>query len=362
MAPTFREDFDGTALDLGLWKVTQPAGSAMTGVVANQVLTINTGTGVNDSYTLTSLPFFQIPARIKFTVALSQRIANQTFTLQIRNGSGDTVAAWVLDGTVNTSAKVRSTRKTVAAIADAAVTTTASTAQLDYEIDCRVESVDFYTRTADSSSVAVVAATRTRTIPRGNEPYYIEIIAANGAIAPASATSLVVESIFFQDNSAAQQVEVTAGRGVSASARTVPVNMPSGVVMQAGNSRVGFIGAAGQWYDDSTTVLAAAATFTGASRDLAAVATATSFNSSSTFAEEFRLSAESDQAFTLALEVSRDSTTWRRVKAVASAAVTGGGQYAEIVHRPSWRYARVVVVNGATLMGRLTAGSLAVAL
>lgn len=65
---------------------------------------------------------------------------------------------------------------------------------------------------------------------------------------------------------------------------------------------------------------------------------------------------------TLWLEVSRDNTNWRRIKSVATAAVTGGGFYAEIVHRPSWRYARGGFTNGAGAQTRFSIGSIAVAL
>ena len=134
------------------------------------------------------------------------------------------------------------------------------------------------------------------------------------------------------------------------------------VALGAGTARVGFAAGAGIWYDDSAVALAAAASFTGTARDLTVTATATAMANAATYAKELRVSAESDQSGTLWLEVSRDNTNWRRVKAVATAAVTGGGQYAEIVHRPSWRYARVGFTNGATLQTRFAIGSMAVAL
>lgn len=134
------------------------------------------------------------------------------------------------------------------------------------------------------------------------------------------------------------------------------------VSLGAATARAGFIAGAGIWWDDSATALAANASFTGTARDLTVTATATAFANAATYAKELRLSAESDQSGTLWLEVSRDNTNWRRVKSVATAAVAGGGQYAEIIHRPSWRYARVGFTNGATLQTRFSIGSIAVAL
>lgn len=141
---------------------------------------------------------------------------------------------------------------------------------------------------------------------------------------------------------------------------TQPVSFTQPALV-AGTARVGFVAGAGIWYDDSAVALAANATFTGTSRDATVTATATAFANAATYAMEVRVSAESDQSGTLWLEVSRDNTNWRRAKSVATAAVTGGGQYAEIVHRPSWRYWRAGFTNGATLQTRFSIGSLAIA-
>jgi len=133
------------------------------------------------------------------------------------------------------------------------------------------------------------------------------------------------------------------------------------VSLGAGTARVAFVSGAAIWYDDSSTTLASNATYTGTSRDATVTATATAMANAATYAMEFRISAESDVSGTLWLEVSRDNTNWRRAKSVATAAVTGGGQYAEIIHRPSWRYWRVGYTNGATVQARFSINSLATA-
>lgn len=144
----------------------------------------------------------------------------------------------------------------------------------------------------------------------------------------------------------------------SQSPQSPPSQSVNGTVSPGASvNRIGFTAGSGVWYDDSSTVLAAAATFTGSARDCAAATTGTAFNAANAMGKEVRVSAESDQAGTLWLEVSRDATNWRRVKAVPTAAVTGGGQYAEIIHAPSWRYARVGFTNGATLQTRFSIGT-----
>jgi hypothetical protein len=142
---------------------------------------------------------------------------------------------------------------------------------------------------------------------------------------------------------------------------TQPVSGSVTATLAAATVRAGFIAGSGIWYDDSSTVLASNATFTGTSRDLTVTATATAFANAATYAKEVRVSAESDQSGTLWVEFSRDNTNWRRAKSTATAAVTGGGQFAEIVFRPSWRYMRVGFTNGATLQTRFTIGSILIA-
>lgn len=143
---------------------------------------------------------------------------------------------------------------------------------------------------------------------------------------------------------------------------TQPVSGSVTATLAASTVRAGFLATAGIWYDDSATTLAGNATFTGTSRDLTVTATATAFANAATYAKELRVSAESDVTGTLWLEVSRDNTNWRRVKSVATSAVTGGGFYAEIVHQPSWRYARVGFTNGAGAQARFSIGSILTAL
>lgn len=147
----------------------------------------------------------------------------------------------------------------------------------------------------------------------------------------------------------------------SQSPSTAMTQIIGSVGVANGTNRIGLVASSCIWYDDSNAALAAAATFTSASRDLAGSASGVAITGATTYVKELRLSAESDQAGTLWLEVSRDNTNWRRVKSVPTAAVTGGGQYAEIIHRPSWRYARVGFTNGATLQTRFSLGSILMA-
>jgi len=204
-------------------------------------------------------------------------------------------------------------------------------------------------------------------VPEQGVELYYQIRARNGTTNPASGTTWTIGMLRVEDY-IAQQVELTSTRqqsiGNSFPVSVIGTTVVSGSVtaqLSANTARPGFFAASGIWYDDSSATLAGAATFTGTSRDLTVTATATTMANAATYAQELRVSAESDVTGTLWLEVSRDNTNWRRVKAVATTAVTGGGFAAEIIHRPSWRYARVGYTNGAGAQARFTIGSILMA-
>ncbi|OYU50915.1 MAG: hypothetical protein CFE27_14940 [Alphaproteobacteria bacterium PA1] len=203
-------------------------------------------------------------------------------------------------------------------------------------------------------------ASRYENIPEPTTQFYVFLWSYNGTTAPASTTTWTLGHVSVEQFPN-QSIYVQGFRAQGA-VNALSVGVTGGFLgLNGSTNRIGFTASHGIWWDDSSTVLAAAATFTGTSRDLLVTATATAFANQSTFASELRLSAESDQTGTLWLEVSRDNINWRRVKSVATVAVSGGGFYAEIVHQPSWRYARVGFTNGATLQTRFTLGSIAMA-
>lgn len=226
---------------------------------------------------------------------------------------------------------------------------------------------------SDKTLVAGIALTNRTAwdanIPLPETEMYLQIRAKNGTGAPATSTTWTIGMIRIEDY-IASQVSLVSTRQQSLN-NSMPVNITSSATLAttgtstatlaAAAVRAAFFAAAGIWYDDSSTVLAANATFTGNSRDLTISATGAAMANAATYAQELRVSAESDQAGTLWLEVSRDNVNWRRVKSVATAAIAAGGQYAEIIHRPSWRYARAGFTNGVTLQTRFSIGSIIMA-
>lgn len=263
-------------------------------------------------------------------------------------------------GTTATTVTINSRRR---GYQNTATSMTISTSASGSMIMCTLQNdrITFSTGTLAVGSVLTDRSVIFTNIPEPDTQFYYQIRVKNGTVAPASTTTWTCAFTRMQDF-IATQVELTGLRqfGLGAS---LPV---SGAVSTTGTTtatlaasvvRAGFIANAGIWYDDSSVNLAGLATFTGTSRDLTVTATATAFANAATYANELRVSAESDVTGTLWLEVSRDNTNWRRVKSVATGAVTGGGFAAEIIHRPSWRYARVGYTNGAGAQARFTIGS-----
>lgn len=371
----WRDSFVGSSLNAAKWDSAVGSGGAIT--VGSGVLTLGSGSTIAaDTYVL-SKEFFTIPFRVNIGLTLSQRIANQSFAVEAISVDPSTgvpdglhVVGLVFDGTTATQAKYR-VQNSGASPLDSAASTFPTTASAGfYEIEPFADEAWFHGGTLDANTGRANSYRRHQQIPEPNAIFKIRLRWLNGGSAPASNTNAVIQYISVQDY-AELTAEITAGRGQTVAGQAIGVavvSMPSVALssntptLAAGTNRAGFIAGAGIWYDDSSTVLAGAATFTGSSRDLTVTATATAFANAATYAKEFRVSAESDQSGTLWLEVSRDNTNWRRIKSVATAAVTGGGQYSEIIHAPSWRYARVGFTNGATLQTRFTIGSMATAI
>jgi hypothetical protein len=234
---------------------------------------------------------------------------------------------------------------------------------------------------ASISDQLVASATTIRQLVRGtrveNVPddvnLRIQIRVLNGTTAPASSTTWTIgfislshyknQDVTIQDVRPMSVMNAMPVEILRSVAMSITGTLTANATLVASAVRAAFMAAAGIWWDDSVTNLGANATFTGTLRDLFQTATATAWANAATYGQEFVVSAESDVTGTLWIEASRDNgTTWRRVKSVATVAVTGGGFYAEIVHRPSWRYIRVGYTNGAGAQARFTINSVAKAL
>lgn len=395
---TAREKFRDAFLTFDTTNNWFPAttGSGMTVSVAGaangaRYLNIASGTTINSETIILSRVKFKAPCTIIVGASLSQRIANQDFFIEMvevdANGNviTDTTqpsarfkdarngASFQFNGTVATTQTANVRQDGLSEVTGTGTyTTTVATGTNPnflpaglFEITLRTRDIQFSSVAVDSNTTKVQPIVRTQRVPNPDATYVLRIRAVNGGTAPASTTDFRIHSVVIIDDT---RISVDFGSisGALNQINALPVviaQQPTvGAQLGSGVSRAGFIAGSGIWYDDSSTALAGAATFTGTSRDLTVTATATAFANAATYAKELRVSAESDVTGTLWLEVSRDNTNWRRIKSVATSAVSGGGFYAEIVHRPSWRYARVGYTNGAGAQARFSIGSFLMAI
>ncbi len=346
---TFREDFDGTALDPAKWITTLGTGTAVS--VTSSLLTLSAGTTADAVATIRSKKSFRLPFRVQFTFQTSQRITGNKFFLEVTNADGSTHAAYLLQGTSATASAVVAQHAGFKAVADTNVASNSTTAQYCvYDLDLRAESVDYSEKTPDQVAGLIHRATRSRTVPEPDEEYFIQIRSVNDplATAPASNTDLRIDTLLVQD-STKLTAEITGGRGYSGGSRKIPVVLTTGIIAnQSTTSRQGLMATAGSWVDETSANLGASATFTGTAFDLSNAVHAATFGSASN-PQEVRYSATSSHAGTLYVEHSRDNTNWHRIKMVALAQPdTTTRFYGEIVHKPSTRFLRCVFVNGGT--------------
>jgi hypothetical protein len=374
--------------------ITGPLGGAVAG--SGPYLNISSGTTANQKTIILSRASFKPPVDLRYQITASQRIANNRCivgfvqvddTGAIVTATSITTAPDVLnarnavvhqhDGTVATTSQLR------VRAAGAALDTFANAFGTGFTTVATGSSPNFlsattYALTIERDKILSRALgqnvltnsggqfTYDRTLVNPSVHYKMVIIIENQA-APASNTDWRFHLVNVLD---ATRFDVSPrNAGTADLSKAFPVTgtvaaTVSGTVtanLGAANNRAGFFAAHGFWFDDSSTALAANATFTGTARDLLATATGVAWATATVMGKEFRVGAESDVSGTLWIEASRDNVNWRRVKSVATTAVTGGGHYAEIIHRPSWRYLRIGYTNGATVQARFTANSTVVA-
>lgn len=390
----FRDGFK----DLDEWALVGALGSGQTvtvGGAANgsRYVTFSSGTVINAETVYQSIETFSPPFKFGIGVSASQNIANTEFHVELvevddagvliedvvlgasplfknaRNGMG-----FYLNGTTTSSAVGKLRADGISELSQAVAITKTQTGTnpnfaptQEVTMLCLMDLFEMQTRAINSIGSPTGLMVRKDYVPRPWAKYAIRLRVKNLGTAPASNTDFRVYWVNVLD-AARLSVDFGTVGGTNATdialatriltMPTVTINAPA---LAASLARTGFMAGAGIWYDDTSTALAANANFTGTARDATLTASATAFANAATYAKEVRLSAESDVTGTLWLEVSRDNTNWRRVKSIATAAVAGGGFYAELVHSPSWRYWRGGYTNGATLQNRFSFNSLAMA-
>ena len=220
----FRESFPGSAVRDGVWDTSVGAGGSIS--VASGQLTMASGTTAGSVTSMTGKQSFTVPFRFSIGLSLSQRIANQTFFVEVVSIGNDGLpnglnqAAWVFDGTVATQAKYQVQADGLTALASGLVTvaTTATTAL--FEIEPFSDECWWHSSTVDAAGNRFTSYRRQLQSPDPNALYEVRLRWVNGATAPASSTNAVVSFTTLSDY-AEITAEITAGRGQASGGQAI---------------------------------------------------------------------------------------------------------------------------------------------
>lgn len=335
-AQNFREGFNGVALDPSEWSSSIGGGTVSVG---SGNLVIGSGTTVNGETYILSNRMFKPPFRLTIALSLSQRIANQTFFLEMVSVNettgvpdGSEVASWLFDSTTATNAKYRVQTGGLTPFDSAAVTTITTASPSLFELEPDIDSMWFHQLPIDTVTGRTYTYRRHTSMPNPSKQYKIRLRWLNGATAPASNTNATIAFVAMQDYHKIA-AELMGGRGMTSnSAQSIPVQVANTVSVSATAQDNIF-------YSESVTAQASSATLTGTSRDVGVAAAGAHRYT------YFKAFAFADEPGTMRLECSVDNTTWRRMTAdTAVAANTPVFLTAPVLTR----YHRVVYVNGAT--------------
>jgi hypothetical protein len=220
----FRESFPGSAIRAGIWDTSVGTGGSVS--VASGQLTMASGTTANSVTSIISKQSFTVPFRFLIGLSLSQRIANQTFFVEVISIGNDGLpdglnqAAWVFDGTTATQARYQAQADGLTALASGAVTvvTTASTAL--FEVEPFADECWWHSSSVDSTSNRTNSYRRQLQSPDPNALYEVRLRWVNGATPPASSTNAVVSFVTVTDY-AEITAEITAGRGQASGGQAI---------------------------------------------------------------------------------------------------------------------------------------------
>jgi hypothetical protein len=220
----FRESFPGSAVRDGVWDTSVGTGGSLS--VASGQLTMASGTTANSVTSVTGKQSFTVPFRLSVGLTLSQRIANQTFFVEVVSIGNDGLpdglnqAAWVFDGTTATQAKYQVQAMGLTALASSAVTvvTTASTSL--FEIEPFSDECWWHSSAVDSTGNRTNSYRRQLQSPDPNALYEVRLRWVNGGTAPASSTNAVVSFTTVSDY-AEITAEITAGRGQASGGQAI---------------------------------------------------------------------------------------------------------------------------------------------
>jgi hypothetical protein len=181
--------------------------------VASSELGLAVGSASPGDARLRSKVSFSPPVMVTFGGGLSaalldQRVANQEIYLSIVNAAGDSMAAWMFDGTTATSAKIVTVNGGYSQQIAKTILTTAS--PYIYEIELRTDEVRFHQRYLNNNSGRVYSYALQSLLPNPDDRYFIEIRMKNTGVT-SGWTTLTLGHVILEDFSYLP-VEVISGR------------------------------------------------------------------------------------------------------------------------------------------------------
>ena len=229
MRKKWRDGFPGSALDTTRWDSSTGTAGSLT--VSSGNLTIASGTTANDVVYAMAKEVFMAPSRLAIGLTLSQRIANQTFYVELvsvdsttQQPDGLNSVAWLFDGTTATMAKYRAQVSGNTAIDSAASTIPTTASAGIYEIELYADDVWYHGGTLDSTVIRANSYRRHTGTPDPNALYRLRLRWVNGASTPASSTTATISYLAVQDEEVLT-AEITGGRGQTAAAQALGVSL-----------------------------------------------------------------------------------------------------------------------------------------
>lgn len=307
--------------------VTQGAGQSLT--QSSGTLKINAGVGSNEVFTLSCKTSCSPRAFLRWTVLVSQRIANQDIYLELSTRDGQTRASYHLAGTNSTIALLEVVKAGFMYSAPS-LTLAAGSATLQHlDIIADIEAVFFGSSNVNAGSSKATGMVDV-SIPTQDDVLYPVLRIVNGATAPATNTTITLHSVTLEDLTAVA-VDQSFQAGLASGAAALPVRMLGGLVDSV--STVGAVGIKTTAYTETTTNLTSGQIFTGPSRDI-----------TSGMQSMFTGFCYADVPGTLYVEESTDASAFYPMQQIPVPA----GVAVKFENKMHSRYARVRYVNGVT--------------
>lgn len=225
----FRDNFSASSLDASRWLPSIGSGGSIS--QANGILTLASGATAGAETWILGRQDFMLPCKVMVGLQLSQRIANQSFFIELVSvdpntglPDGQEQAAILFDGTTATQAKHQVTSGALTPnTSTASAYPTAATAAL-FEIEAAPEDVWFHGTPGLDGIVARANSYRLALkAPNPSNRYRLRLRWLNGATAPASSTNALItllSAVEYQEVFA----EITGGRGTQSAGAGISIS------------------------------------------------------------------------------------------------------------------------------------------